>query len=63
MSEVIYTPSGLKIRLDPGRVARVLAPVQHQINLTDAFLSVQTQAVFTLLQRQAAAPAVPQHLA
>jgi hypothetical protein len=43
---VIYTPGGLKIRLDPDRVALVLAPAQDQIDLHDAYLDVELWANF-----------------
>ena len=37
----IYTPNGLKIRLDPQRVDLVLAPAKDQLDLTDAYLDVE----------------------
>ncbi|MDP1948576.1 MAG: hypothetical protein Q8L77_13855 [Nitrospirota bacterium] len=43
---VIYTPGGLKIRLDPERVERVLAPAKNRIDLTDAFRDVELWAGF-----------------
>lgn len=43
---VIYTPGGLKIRLDPERVERVLASAKNQIDLTDAYLDVELWAGF-----------------
>jgi len=43
---VIYTPGGLKIRLDPERVALVLTPVQDEIDLHDAYLDVELWANF-----------------
>ena len=33
----IYTPGGLKTRLDPQRVALVLAPAKDQIDLTATY--------------------------
>jgi hypothetical protein len=43
---VIYTPHGLKIRLDPGRVERVLAPARDKIDLANAYLDVELWASF-----------------
>ena len=43
---VIYTPGGLKIRLDADRVDHVLAPVRDQIDLNDAYLDVELWANF-----------------
>ena len=43
---VIYTPSGLKIRLDPDRVALVLAPVRDEIDIHNAYLDVELWANF-----------------
>jgi len=44
--KVIYTPGGLKIRLDPERVERVLIPAKDQIDLNNAYLDVELWAGF-----------------
>jgi len=44
--KVIYTPGGLKIRLDPDRVERVLGPARDQIDLANAYLDVELWAGF-----------------
>ena len=43
---VIYTPGGLKIRLDPDRVAIVLAPAKDKIDLFAAYIDVELWANF-----------------
>jgi hypothetical protein len=43
---IIYTPGGLKIRLDPDRVERVLAPAGGRIDLHEACLDVELWAGF-----------------
>ena len=42
----IYTPRGIKIRLDPERVERVLAPAKDQIDLINAYYDVELWAGF-----------------
>jgi hypothetical protein len=44
--KVIYTPGGLKIRLDPDRVERVLSPAKDQIDIANAYLDVELWAGF-----------------
>jgi hypothetical protein len=39
--KVIYTPGGLKIRLAPDRIERVLGPAKDQIDLANAYLDVE----------------------
>jgi hypothetical protein len=43
---IIYTPGGLKIRLDPDRVERMLAPAGGRIDLHEAYLDVELWAGF-----------------
>ena len=43
---VIYTPHGLKIRLSPKGVARVLEPVQEKLDIEGAFLDVELWTQF-----------------
>lgn len=42
----IYTPHGLKIRLDPDRVDRVIAPIRENIDINDVYLDVELWANF-----------------
>ncbi len=42
----IYTENGLKIRLDPKRIERVLAPAQGEINIEDAYHDIEFWAGF-----------------
>lgn len=44
--KVIYTPGGLKIRLDPDRVDRVLGPAKDQIDMANAYLDIELWAGF-----------------
>ena len=44
--KVIYTPDGLKIRLDPDRVEQVICPAKNQIDMADAYLDVELWAGF-----------------
>ncbi|MDO8526894.1 MAG: hypothetical protein Q7T03_04305 [Deltaproteobacteria bacterium] len=44
--DVLYTPGGLKIRLDPHRVELVLASVWDSINLHKAYIDVELWATF-----------------
>jgi hypothetical protein len=44
--KVIYTPGGLKIRLDPDRVERVLGPTKDQIDMPNAYLDLELWAGF-----------------
>ncbi len=39
--KVIYTPGGLKIRLDPDRVERVLGAAKDQIDMANAYLDIE----------------------
>ena len=43
----IYTPGGLKIKLQTDRVERVLKPVRYLINIEDAFHDIQLWANFS----------------
>jgi hypothetical protein len=42
----IYTRDGLKIRLDPVRIEKVLAPAKGKIALEDAYLDIELWANF-----------------
>ena len=42
----IYTKNGLKIRLDPDRLEKVLAPAKGEIDLQDAYLDIELWAIF-----------------
>jgi hypothetical protein len=44
--KVIYTPGGLKIRLDPDRVERVLGLAKDQIDMANAYLDLELWAGF-----------------
>ncbi|HLG17727.1 MAG TPA: hypothetical protein VJH03_25005 [Blastocatellia bacterium] len=46
MKNVMQTPGGLKIRLDPERVDRVLAPVRNSIDLSGAYVDLELWAGF-----------------
>ena len=42
----IYTKNGLKIRLDPDRLEKILAPAKGKIDLEDAYLDIELWANF-----------------
>jgi hypothetical protein len=42
----IYTNNGLKIRLDPDRLEKVLAPANGEIDLVGAYLDIELWANF-----------------
>ena len=42
----IYTRSGLKIRLDPDRIERVLSPAKGEIDLENVYLDIELWANF-----------------
>jgi len=44
--KVIYTPGGLKIRLDPDRIDRVLGPAKDQIDMANAYLDIELWSAF-----------------
>ncbi len=44
--KVIYTPKGLKIRLDPVRVEKVLEPASGKIDIADAYRDLELWADF-----------------